>query len=109
MPTTEHEAIGDLFRSDPHLAPRLLKALFGKAIPHYTRIRVGDATLNQTMSVEFRADVVLILEDERQIPVLSIIVEVQREVDERKEETWPVYPTVQRAKRSEERRCRERV
>ncbi len=98
MVTTEHEAIGDLFRGDPNFAPRLLKTLFGKDIPSYAHVRVGDSALNQTMSVEFRADVVLQLEDERQIPTLSIVVEVQRNVDVRKENAWPVYATVQRSK-----------
>jgi hypothetical protein len=96
--TTEHEAIGDLFRGDPNFAPRILKTLFGRDIPSFARVRVGDSALNQTMSVEFRADVVLELEDEQQIPMLSIVVEVQRDVDVRKEKVWPVYATVQHSK-----------
>jgi hypothetical protein len=98
MPSTEHEAIVDLFRDNPTLAPRFIALLFGMNVPAYKAVTISDSTLNQTAPVEFHADLVLELQNEQQQPELSIVIEVQRDVDRRKELTWPAYVSVRRVR-----------
>lgn len=50
-------------------------------------------------TVEFRADLVLELRDANGVLVLAIVLEVQRDKDPDKEDSWPVYVTVLRAKK----------
>lgn len=99
MPTLEHNALVEMFRENPQLAPHLLTDLFGVTVPPHTAARVADATLDQLIPVEFRADLVLELRDDRANTVFAIVVEVQRDVDPRKRYTWPVYVAVARAER----------
>ncbi len=99
MPTTEHDALVDMFRDNPPLAPHLVEKLFGVNVPAYKEVCVGDSALNQTKSVEFRADLALELRDAQQDAVLSIILEVQRDDDPGKKWSWPVYATAQRSRK----------
>jgi hypothetical protein len=99
MPTTEHDVLVDMFRDNPPLAPHLVEKLFGLNVPGYKEVCVGDSTLNQTKSVEFRADLALELRDAQQDAVLSIILEVQRDDDPGKKWSWPVYATAQRSRK----------
>lgn len=99
MPTLEHNALVELFRDDPRLAPHLLEILFNLQLPPYRDVGVVESSLDQLIPVEFRADLVLELRDEAGVLVLAIILEVQRDEAPRKKYAWPVYVAVARAQR----------
>ncbi|WP_437886342.1 hypothetical protein [Sorangium sp. So ce307] len=88
-----------MFRENPSLAPHLLELLFHLKLPPYATVDVVEASLDQLIPVEFRADLVLELRDERGVQVLSIVLELQRDIDRRKSYSWPVYVAVVRARK----------
>ncbi|WP_437336930.1 hypothetical protein [Sorangium sp. So ce394] len=102
MPTLEHNALVEMFREDPALAPRLLATLFHVEVPPHDSAAVVESSLDQLLPVEFRADLVLELRDASGTIVLAIVLEVQRDMDPNKKFSWPTYVTVVRAKT----RCR---
>jgi hypothetical protein len=99
MPTLEHNALVEMFRENPELAPHFLTTLFHMNVPPHASVAVVESSLDQLIPVEFRADLVLELRDANGALVLAIVVEVQRDVDPDKEYSWPVYVTVVRAKK----------
>ncbi|WP_437733957.1 hypothetical protein [Sorangium sp. So ce1335] len=99
MPTLEHNGLVDMFRENPELAPHLLKLLFHLDLPPYATVAVVESSLDQLIPVEFRADLVLDLRDDRGTIVLSIVLELQRDIDRRKSYSWPVYVAVVRAQK----------
>jgi hypothetical protein len=99
MPTLEHNAIVEMFRENPELAPHLLALLFHVDIPPHASVVVVESSLDQLIPVEFRADLVIELRDANGVLVLAIVLEVQRDKDPDKEYSWPVYVTVVRAKK----------
>ena len=102
MPTLEHSGLVEMFRRNPALAPHFLATLFRVDVPRHTSVKVADATLDQLIPVEFRADLVLELVEphgKKSRFVLAIVLEVQREIDARKKYSWPVYVAVARAER----------
>jgi len=99
MPTLEHNALIEMFRENPALAPHFLEILFHIKIPPHESVRVADSSLDQLIPVEFRADLVLDLRDAEGAVVLAIILEAQREKKPRKKYVWPVYAAVGRAER----------
>jgi hypothetical protein len=74
-------------------APHLLARLFRLDVPPHVSVRVADSSLDQLIPVEFRADLVLELRDDKEAVVLSIVLESQRDIDARKKFSWPVYVT----------------
>ncbi|HEX2573371.1 MAG TPA: hypothetical protein VH877_27730, partial [Polyangia bacterium] len=66
-------------------------------LPAYQEVRIEEADFTQLMPTEFRADLVIVLLADG-VPILGIIVEVQRQIDSRKRFTWPVYWTALRAR-----------
>ncbi|WP_437964221.1 hypothetical protein WMF04_31475 [Sorangium sp. So ce260] len=102
MPTLEHNALVEMFRDQPTLAPRLLTTLFHVEVPPHVSVAVVESSLDQLIPVEFRADLVLELRDASGTLALAIVIEVQRDVDPDKKFSWPTYVTVVRAKK----RCR---
>jgi len=99
MPTLEHNGVVSLFRDKPELALRFLGDICHVEVPAYATIRVADTALDQLVPTEFRADLVLDVLDERGKFVSAIVLEVQREIKERKKYTWPVYVATSRAER----------
>ncbi|MDI1480935.1 hypothetical protein [Polyangium sp. y55x31] len=99
MPTLEHNGLVDMFRENPALAPHLVELLFRVDLPPYTTVTVVETALDQLVPVEFRADLVLELRDERGALVFAIVLEVQRDKDTRKKYAWPVYVVVVRAQK----------
>jgi hypothetical protein len=89
MPSLLHEALIELFRNRPSLAPEVLRDALGVTIPSYTRAVVNPGELTQVVPTEYRADLVVLLN--RSKPVLAIVVEVQLERDPDKRWTWPAY------------------
>ena len=99
MPTLEHNALVEMFRETPGLAPHSLAILFHVDVPLHASVAVVESALDQLLPVEFRADLVLELRDASGVLVLAIVLEVQREEDPDKSHSWPVYVTVVRAKK----------
>jgi hypothetical protein len=102
MPTLQHNALVEMFRDNPELGPHFLAKLFHVDVPRHASVNVVDSTLDQLVPVEFRADLVLELRDEKGAIVLAIVLEVQRGKDPDKKYSWPVYVAVVRATK----RCR---
>ena len=98
MPTLEHNAIVDMFRERPELAPHLLALLFHVDIPPHESVAVVESSLDQLIPIEFRADLVLEVRDAGGETILAIVVEVQRDEDPDKKFSWPVYAAVVRAR-----------
>jgi len=99
MPTLEHNAIVEMFRENPELAPHFLAILFHVDVPSHASAAVVESSLDQLVPVEFRADLVLELRNAAGRPVLAIVLEVQRDEDPDKKYSWPVYVSVVRARR----------
>lgn len=92
----QHEGLLLLFRNRPTLAPELLRDALGLTLPAWSEARVESAELTEVVPTEYRADlVVLLLEDK---PVFAIVVEVQLSRDEDKRKTWPLYLTSLRSR-----------
>ena len=98
MPSLAHEALLLLFRNRPELAPDLLRDALGVAVPIYAEARIESAELTDIVPTEYRADLVVLLVDQK--PVLGIVVEAQLELrrDDRKQYSWPVYVASLRAR-----------
>jgi hypothetical protein len=99
VPTLEHNGIIEMFREKPPLTPHLIEKLFHLKLPSHASVKVVEASLDQMIPVELRADLVLELLDGKGEPVLLIVLEVQRDEDPDKKYSWPVYVTVVRAKK----------
>ncbi|WP_437894090.1 hypothetical protein [Sorangium sp. So ce124] len=99
MPTLEHNALVEIFREHPELAPRLLATLFHVEVPPHASVAVVESSLDQLVPVEFRADLVLELRDASGALALAIVLEVQRDEDPDKKFSWPTYVTVVRARK----------
>lgn len=96
MPSQLHESHVLLFRNQPSLAAELVGRVLGVDVPPRREARLFSADLTEVQPAEYRADLVVQLWDER--PVFAIIVEVQLQVDERKQFVWPTYVTNLRAR-----------
>ncbi len=99
MPSLEHNAIVSLFRDNPPLAPHVVETLFGMTVPVHSSVAVVESSLDELVPVEFRADLVLELRDKLGARMMSCIIEVQRDVDRKKERSWPVYAAVERSRK----------
>ena len=55
MPTFEHNALVEMFRENPELAPHLLALLFHVDVPPHASVGVVESSLDQLIPVEFRA------------------------------------------------------
>ncbi|WP_433930021.1 hypothetical protein AB3662_39625 [Sorangium cellulosum] len=99
MPTLEHNALVEMFREHPELAPHFLATLLHVEVPPHAAVAVVESSLDQLIPVEFRADLVLELRDEIDALVLAIVIEVQRDADLDKKFSWPAYVAVVRARK----------
>jgi hypothetical protein len=86
-----HEALVQLFRNRPALAPELLRDALSVRLPRYTDVSIDSAEFTQVQPAEYRADLVIQLL--RGKPKLGIVVEVQRSKPTRKRFVWPAYVT----------------
>ena len=59
VPTLDHEAPLAVLREAPSLVPTLLREACGLQLPAYASVEVSDASFNQAVPVERRADLVL--------------------------------------------------
>ncbi len=98
MPSTTHQALIELFRVRPALAVELIARAAHAALPTFATATPTETALDQLVSVEFRADLVVELRDGDNALTGSIVVEVQLGVDADKPFTWPVYVSALRAR-----------
>lgn len=96
MPSFSHEFLIALFRECPELAPYLLTHVLHIELPPYTEIRIEETNFTVLRPTEYRADLVLTLRNGN--AVLGIIIEVQLQIDPRKEYSWVVYACELRAR-----------
>jgi len=89
MPSYSHESLLELFRARSRAATEVLR-LLNVPIPEYDQVHTGAAQLSELTPAEYRADLVLFLEQGSRY-VLGIIVEVQLGRDEDKTYAWPAY------------------
>jgi hypothetical protein len=97
VPSFNHDFLVKLFHDCTELAPSLLGACAKIAIDH-DRAEDRSIDLTQVTSTEFRADAVVILENQDRRPVAGLVIEVQIDDDDRKRFSWPSYVTTLRAK-----------
>ena len=90
MASWDHEGIIELFRSDPRLAPELLRGPLGVQLPAFSEASIESGALTQLNPAELRTDLVVSLKDGPHA-VLAIILEVQRGEDPDKLFSWPAY------------------
>ncbi len=98
MPSLPHEGLVDLFRNRPTLAAEMLREAFGQPLPVFKEARVESTALTEIVPADRRADLLVVLVDEQQRPLLAIVVEVQLHEDRDKPFVWPVYITHTRAR-----------
>jgi hypothetical protein len=96
MPSLLHEGLLLMVRDQPALVARLLTDLLEVEVPPFTEARLTEAALHELVPVEYHADAVVLLVDDR--PVYGVIVEAQLQVDLRKQYTWPLYAVGARAR-----------
>ncbi len=97
MPSTTHQALVELFRSRPSLAPELVARAGHVSLP-FVSASPTEAALDQLVPTEFRADLVVELSDTEGALTGSVVVEVQLGPDADKLWTWPVYVAALRAR-----------
>jgi len=96
MPSFQHEALLQLFRNRPRLAPELLRDALHQPLPEFTDARVESAELTDIQPAEYRADLVVLLLDDA--AVLGIVIEAQLSRDDAKAYAWPAYVANLRAR-----------
>ena len=93
MPSSLHEAITELFRNRPALAPEVMERYLRLRLPEFKEARLTSGDLPKLKPAERRADAVVILQNALLEPVLAVAVEVQLKEDEGKRWSWPDYLT----------------
>jgi hypothetical protein len=78
------------------LAADLLRELLHVSVPAFTEARLAEASLNELVPTEYRADAVVLLV--HGTPVFGIILEAQLGIDPDKPFTWPMYAVSARAR-----------
>jgi hypothetical protein len=99
-PSLLHEGLLELIRDKPAFAASLLRDLLNVEVPKFDEARLAEATLNELVPVEYRADAVVLFVDfvDKDKPVFGTIFEVQLGRDDRKHYTWPLYAVAARAR-----------
>src|SRR5262249_9920702 len=90
MLSTPHEALVDMFRHQPTLAPVHRADALKIDIPAHKDVRLESAEVTDMIPTQYRADAVIVLSNEEG-PVLAIVVEAQLSCDPDKWWRWPAY------------------
>ena len=98
MLSQRHESLLLLFRNRSTLAAESLHEAPRIKVPEYEQARIDSADLTDVQPAEYRADLVVTLVGADAAPAMSIVVEVQLAVDERKRWVWPAYVANLRAR-----------
>jgi hypothetical protein len=97
MPSEQHEGLVELFAASPELALTALRDWLRIDLPHWTEVETVDTNANRAQPLERRADLAHVLSDGGK-PVLAVVVEVQRQVDDTKRWSWPYYAATMSAR-----------
>ena len=92
-----HEGLRALFVNRPTLAAEMLRDVFGEKVPSFHEARIKSTDLTEIVPADRRTDVLVVLDDEQERPVLGIVVEVQLHRDPDKPYVWPAYVSQARA------------
>jgi hypothetical protein len=90
VPSPLHEAWVEIFRTDPDLAARRAAAL-GVRLPAYAAARPAPGEYCDIRPSGVRADAPIVLYDEAEKPLFSIVMEIQLGRDDEKRRSWPLY------------------
>jgi hypothetical protein len=92
MPSFDHEALLELFRRRPALAPELLRDALHVPMPPHEHVEVGDSSLAEISPTERKADLVLLCSASPGGPPQRVlIVEAQLRIDPGKRWSWWSY------------------
>ena len=91
MPSGIHEALVLLFRDSPRLGVTLARRLFDLEIPEQVSVQAVAAEFAELQPAEYRADVVLQVNDAEGAPLDVLIIEVQLQRDAGKHMAWLQY------------------
>jgi hypothetical protein len=91
MPSPLHEALVLLFRECPALGLTLARDALHVDIPAHTSAQVVSAEFTELVPAEYRADVVLRLDDQRGNTTDVLIIEAQLQADADKSYSWHLY------------------
>jgi len=92
MPSFDHEALLELFRRRPTLAPELLRDALHVPMPPDEHVEVSDSTLTEISLTERKADLVLVCSASPGAAAQRVlIVEAQLRVDPDKRRSWWSY------------------
>ena len=98
MTSQQHEVPIRLFQRRPELIVEILESCFGTRLPEFKQVVGGSEALTSCDPLDLVCDNVGVLQDEEGNRLHAVIVEIQRQVDKRKEYTWPAYLYQARAK-----------
>jgi hypothetical protein len=94
MPSSQHEALVQVFRQRPAFAADLLHNALGIKLPNYLAATLRPADLTSLTPTELRADgVIRFHRGNPEEPVHAVVVEVQLGRDDGKRTSWPAYVT----------------
>jgi hypothetical protein len=96
MVSLVHEGLISLVREQPAFIADVLTQLLNVDVPRSTEARLVEATLNELVPVEYRADAVVLFGGRK--PVFGVVVEAQLQRRRRKRYTWPLYVVAARAR-----------
>lgn len=91
MPTGEHETPIELAKLDPGLLTWLLAHLFKVPVPDYHHARARPTDVRVVVPRTYHADGMVLYCDAADVPVLAVVLEIQRGWDDSKRWTWKLY------------------
>ncbi len=98
MPSVLHEALVTLFRECPSLGLTLARGVLKLDIPETAKVAIEAAEFAELLPAEYRADIVLRVDDEDGQPRDVFIIEVQLAKNPKKRVSWPIYSVGARAR-----------
>jgi hypothetical protein len=91
MPSAEHESPIALAKLDPGLVAWLLTNVFDIKVPDYHHARGQPTDVRVVVPRTYHADGMLLFCDPADLPLLAVVLEVQRRWDATKQRTWKLY------------------
>jgi hypothetical protein len=91
MPSAEHESAIALAKLDPDLVAWLLANVFEVKVPDYHHARTQATDVRVLVPRTYHADGMVLFCDGADLPLLAVVLEVQRNRDRTKRRTWKLY------------------
>ena len=86
----EHEAPIELCREHPQVVISILTKLLHITLPPFSSLRVTDPNSRQTQATGYRSDNAFLFE-QQDTPVVAVVIEPQRSINDKKRRSWPKY------------------